>query len=305
VVAVNRWTGRVAVVLALLVAPIGCADPRETRDRGVAELARHSGDPLLSLSVAGLRLVDQHQEGAYVDEGAMGFRAAYPTTFVRTFATDLVSSDAVFSGFDAVLRGRGATPAGITCRISVPPLEQHVYAGSSLGDDVRIAVTVRADAVPAQVTVEVAIAKAVPTRNRGLRDCLTRKLDAAAYLVPEVNSMRTDDELCRLLTVNVYRALFSGGDEKRVGKLCVVEGRRSGKKARIQIVEQRTRSVASLLDEALPDADPSARVIDVSSGGGDGAFLVVRLRSGAVRVDSGDREVAELLARLLLDGEPA
>ena len=291
-----------AVVLAavtLSTLAVGCADPQETLARGQAELERHQDDPLLSLSVPGLQQVDERSEGAYVDQSPMGFHLTQSTAFVRTFAVIGITAEQGFAALDAAVRRSGATLVASTCSISVP-MAQNVYTATALGDDERISISVRPSDTQRPITFELAITKASSAQATGLRDCLHRRLEPSAYVSAFAGRPRTVDELCGLLTDDIRRAAFDGNPGRQPKPACIIKGKRRGHKVYIQLWDAREQSLAGLLDSAAPDTDPDADRIARDSSGSHGVLLP-RLSTGALRVDSDDRDVADAVPALLLE----
>lgn len=289
------------VVLALVTLStlaVGCADPQETMARGQAELERHQDDPLLSLGVPGLQQVDERSEGAYVDQSPMGFHLTQSTVFVRTFALVGITAEQGFAALDAAVRRSGATLVASTCSISVP-MAQNVYSTTSLGDHERISISVRPSDTQRPITFELAITKASGADATGLRNCLGRRLDASAYVSAFAGRPRTADELCGLLTDDIRRAAFDGDPGRQPKPACIIKGKRHGRRVYVQLWDARELSLARLLDDVAPDADPGADRIARHSGPYH-SVLLPRLSTGAVRVDSDDPDVADTVADLLL-----
>ena len=293
---------RIAAVVMVGAALVGsgCADPVKTAARGARELERHQQDALLDVQPIGLVAVSSTATAAYVDN-VFGLRLAVPTTFTRSFNRSLSNASTslgdLLPAFDAALKAAGATLLATHCLISVPMMEQ-IYGAVSLGDPVRITVSVHVSDTTAPISYQLAVTDAMPGRTSGLRNCLDLRLAPGAYLSPWASTPRTSAEVCALVPATVWRELL-GTDSTKPSSTCTITGKRAGHKVWVQLVDQRSVSLAHLLDTAPADTDPNALRIESSIG--DTTYIVLpRLRIGAVRVDSNDRAVAGLVADRLV-----
>jgi hypothetical protein len=286
----------VTLVTALSVAVVGCADPQETARRGQEELVRHRDDPLLSVSVPGLRVVSSSSTAAYVDQGPI-FKVPFSTEFVRRFAPFGVDAERGFELLKFAVGQSGARFASSACSVRQRGQEA-LFSASSKGDDTTVAVVFTPDNVGAPLELHLRVASTGRSSSTGMADCLRRQLGPGAFVSAYADRPRSDIELCALLTEDVRRSVFDGqiGSASKVG--CTMKGSNNGRRAFVQMGDLRTTPLVDLLDRASPGTDPNAVRID--SGSGPWWTDLPRLRTGALRVTSDSQAVLDAVVEAIL-----
>ncbi len=292
----------VALALALSVTVGGCANPQETARRGQEELVRHQDDPLLSVSVPGLRVVSSRSTAAYVDQGPI-FKVSFSTEFVRTFAPSGVGAERGFELLKLAVGESGARFVSSAC--SVRQRRQEVlFSATAKGDETTVTVVFMPDDLSAPLELHLTVASAGQSRSTGMTDCLRRQLGSSAFVSAYADRPRSEVELCGLLTDEIRRSVFDGqiGSTSKVG--CTVKGSHDGRQAYVVMGDLRTTALVDLLDSAPPGTEPSAVRID--SGSGPWWADLPRLRTGGLRVTSDSQAVlGAVVGAILADDRQA
>ena len=290
-----------AMAMAMLLS--SCVNPARTAARGEKELERHRHDPLLAPAVAGLALISSSDRAAYAVENDPVFPSSYPTTFTRTFDMAGLSPAQVFAGYDRALTGLGAVPALTHCEVSVPR-ETRVYSATTGGDAVVITVAVEQVLGSWQTRFNLEVsAISQDQASAGLRDCLTVRLPASAYVAaPSASSAssasRSGAELCALVKgtprvpTNAQASIPGVAD-------CAVQVLSRSVAADVTVTDLRTTPLVQVLDRVAPGADPAAARFVLRSARSCSVILPT-LPSGMVEVRANAPDLCDELATQLL-----
>lgn len=289
-----------AMAMAMAMLLSSCVNPARTAARGEKELERHRHDPLLAPAVAGLTLISSSDRAAYAVEQDPVFPSSYPTTFTRTFDMAGLSPAQVFAGYDRALTGLGAVPALTLCEVSVPR-ETRVYHATTGGDAVVVTVAVEQVLGSWQTRFNLEVrAISQDQASSGLRDCLTVRLPASAYVAaPSATSAeRSGAELCALVKgtprvpTNAQASIPGVAD-------CAVQVLSRSAAADVEVTDLRTTPLVHVLDRVAPGADPAATRFVVRSARGCSVILPT-LPSGMVEVRADAPDLCDELATQLL-----
>jgi hypothetical protein len=296
--------GQLARVFSVIVVGLllsSCADPKETAERGDAELVRHRNSPFLSIGFPTWAPASSTDMPARVDETFLGMKFAEPTSFLRTYSLNGSSAMVVFDSLDAALQKRGANHVRTVCSVSART-ETRTYTTKSFDDDVSIRVFIDPK-LPAPLFYELLIQGTPPGPSVGLRNCREVVLDPSAFVAAFALN-RPAAELCSLVSPGALKSTFgnSGLEPKpnESGNLgCVFENRVEGKKVHVRIIDMRLKSLAELLDSVPPDTDPSSTRVDLSDvdlSADEYSVLLPQLKAGAVQVSSNSKLVVDGIA---------
>jgi hypothetical protein len=259
----------------------------KTAKRGVDELARHARDPLLAVPLPGLKLTASSESAAYARQQDPIFPSSYPTTFTRQYDLGTLTAAEVFAAYEDAFTRQKLKPIVARCRVSIRT-EQRTWGGTSLGDPVQVTVAVAPVATNPKITFMLDV-NSSPNgpRSVGLRDCLTIPMPGSAF-VAGFSTTRTDDELCAEMLPRFPGALRASPNNSVAGSCTLDLQERTSKGDLVTITDVRNSPLAVLLDDAVPETNPSAEYF-FHAFEAVCEITVVKLPTGFIRMRSFDR----------------